>query len=324
MNCFTSIIEKTFRALAEKTNKQDFINEVNANFQFKLAIVSYIEFYGPHTEYLVNAITKLLSIHLINPLNLVTFVIHHTDIKSFDEYHKNKVFKEKKCHKIIIEWSKFINSLIKENNFPLTDTDSIEIYLQAMSSYHTSLPQDSCVIDLDINELIFHPFIAVMSQHCGLSVKFTHPSHNQVYWGIAMLYGENPRTTNDKTLVLLSTYLEILVQTMLVHKQKALDDKSKCLSSSLDSSRENNALNCIADHFKASVLKDTNLCLERIRATNYHRYQSNETYFDDRSIDLIINTLECLTKDTTTHKYSNLYSEMHSSEKSTFSNKINF
>ncbi|MEE2769845.1 MAG: hypothetical protein VX835_02035 [Pseudomonadota bacterium] len=81
MNCFISIIEKTFKALAEKTNKQDIINEVNNDLQFKLAIVSYIEFYGPHTEYLVNAITKLLSIYMVNPLNLVTFVIYHTDIK---------------------------------------------------------------------------------------------------------------------------------------------------------------------------------------------------------------------------------------------------
>lgn len=293
--------------------------EVDHNFTFQLSIAFYIEFYGLHASNLTNAISRLIRQNNsnINKESLIKFILEKTDLILLVEYHSKFIFKEKKSNYLVLELISFLYTIIIENPESFKTMDMLNRYLKFIYDDNTTRSTTNYEYDLDIRNLIDHPFLLILSKYLSFNGKFISPQKNQIYWGTALIYCTLSKKNINETLILLSTYLEILIQPLIAFESKSEQcNKGRCLSSSFDSVAQLDALNTVLSH-----MKNLSFNIQLIHEANSDRLHLGQNYLDEKTINLLIEK-RCLQENslfTTPQAHKRLSSEM-----STFSNKLNF
>ena len=133
----------------------------------------------------------------------------------------------------------------------------------------------------------------------------------------------------NKQLILFSTYIEILIQPLITFGNKNKQETSgRCLSSSFESILQQDTLNRVLLHIRDLSTKHGKVDIELIREANNDRFQFNQNYLDENTINFLIKKIRPATKENHNFKENYLFptqiQHKRLSEMSTFSNKINF
>ena len=286
MSKFFDIILNTFYHLAS-LHPSELDLAVKKDESFQLALAFYIEYYGPHMRSLPSALSRI--IHNENRITsntdgLIKAVLHHPCIKPLAIYHSHKIYPQKKSSGIVLE---IISSILFKKNY------SIEDYIQEMDTHHQTWHKSFYEYDLDIREVMFHPFFGLACLNQRSMPNFKEPYFNQIYWGNALLHCICSPQEFDSWRTLYATYVELMVQACLSNPPaNSVNDNLYVIKHDLNRNQEIDTLNKILVHINGwtSDLKLFNANL--MYAANDQRKTLDQTFFDDDTINLLIEKIQ--------------------------------
>lgn len=285
MSKFFEIILNTFYHLAS-LHPSELGLAVKKDESFQLALAFYIEYYGPHIRSLPSALSRIIhnENHITNNTDgLIKAVLHHPCIKPLAIYHSHKIYPQKKSSAIVLE---IISFLISNKD------RRIEDYIQLMNTHHKTCHKSFYNHDLDIRELMYHPFFGLVYRSKKTTPDFKENYFNQIYWGNALLSRAQTARDFDPWQTLYATYIELMVQACLSNPPaNSTNERLYAIKHNFDRNKEIDTLNKILAHINGWASDQRRFNDELMYAANNQRKTLIQTFFDDDTINLLIDKI---------------------------------
>ena len=286
MSKIFDIILNTFYYLAS-INPSEIDITIKKDEKFQLALAFYIEYYGPHMRNLPKALYRVIKNDdriTTNINDLIKTVLHHTSVKPLAIYHCNKIYPQKKSSSIVLEIICFLIS---------NKDRRIEDYIQLMNTHHKTCHKSFYNHDLDIRELMYHPFFGLVYRSKKTTPDFKEKYFNQIYWGNALLSRAQTARDFDPWQTLYATYIELMVQACLSNPPTdSTNERLYAIKHNFDRNKEIDTLNKILAHINGWASDQRHFNDKLMYAANNQRKTLIQTFFDDDTINLLIDKIQ--------------------------------
>ncbi len=272
-----SFLKSTTRdGVSERKIKADLNTALG--IQCQLSIVEYIEYFGPHIGSLPRVLAKATSNEAIEE--------YHTHLVSIEI-----LFKQHPCAHFSNYQKKLKTGEYQPSNlvFFLLHLFKKKLVNSLDECLENLITVDNNLLGKHVHQIIHHPFLRCQHLHRGSNPGFTNEMYYQLYWGLALIHTMYQKAVPPKEVILYSTFLGMLAKATS-NTQGSSDQAVMPLSSEFKSTAETDALNAIYNH-NHRTSTDTTLDRDIFIQANELRKHCQLTYFDQTSIEIVLNKL---------------------------------